>query len=132
MFENTTSSKQQGNIGIARAIYEYTKRGYSVLLPLTDSNKYDLVLEKDGIFSRVQVKTTSLKEPSSKPGVYRAILEARGGGGNHPKVVKRQNGDYDILFILTVDDECWSIPEVAITAHASLAVGTEKYSQFKF
>lgn len=115
---------------MARAIYEYTRLGYTVLIPMTDSNKYDIVIEKDGCFKRVQVKTTSLREPSSKPGVYRAIIESRGGVQAN-KVIQRKSGDYDILFVMTVEDGCWSIPEDVITAKSTITVGTAKYQSYK-
>lgn len=131
MFDDLSSTKKQGNLGVARALYEYSRLGYTVLTPLTDCNTYDIVVEREGVFQRVQVKTTSLREPKSREGVYRVIIESRGGGGKNPKVTKRCQGDYDLLFVMTVDGDCWSIPEEVITSSAALAVGTPKYQSYK-
>jgi len=58
-FENidTKVPKRQGNVGVAKAVYEYTKRGYTVLMPMSDSDKYDMVVD-DGDLHKVQVKTS--------------------------------------------------------------------------
>lgn len=48
----------QGNVGLGRAIAYYTEKGYTVMLPLNDTQKYDLVIDKDGLLQRVSVKTT--------------------------------------------------------------------------
>lgn len=37
---DVTVPKKQGNVGVARAVYEYTKRGFTVLMPTSDSDKY--------------------------------------------------------------------------------------------
>ncbi len=60
MIEQTTTLRQ-GGVGLARAIYEYQKTGYTVCIPLIDAQDYDLVIEKDGTFHSVQCRTTSVK-----------------------------------------------------------------------
>ena len=37
------NSKRQGNIGIGAAIAWFTVHGYTVSIPLTDSQDYDLI-----------------------------------------------------------------------------------------
>ena len=39
------SSKQKGNIGLSRAILFFTINGYNISLPLTESTKYDLIVD---------------------------------------------------------------------------------------
>ena len=39
----------------------YIERGYRILVSLVDSHGYDFVIEKDGLFSRVNVKVAGLK-----------------------------------------------------------------------
>ena len=56
-----TVPKKQGNVGVARAIYEYSRRGYTVLLPASDSDKYDMVVDVNGTLYKVQVKTSRCK-----------------------------------------------------------------------
>ncbi len=50
--------KHFGNIAVIRAMKYFAELGYSVLLPLGDYQKYDLVVEKGERFFRVQCKAT--------------------------------------------------------------------------
>jgi hypothetical protein len=53
------NSKKKGNIGIAEAILYFTRLGYVVALPLTDSQSYDLIID-DGVgLKRIQAKFSS-------------------------------------------------------------------------
>jgi hypothetical protein len=36
---------------------ELAKAGYGVAFPMGENRRYDLIIEKDGVLSRVQVKT---------------------------------------------------------------------------
>lgn len=120
-------TKQKGLVGIGSAIQYFTEHGYAVLMPLVDANKYDFVIELDGKFSRIQVKTTSYQRNTN---TYEVILESRGGPGGKFHTPISQN-DYDILFILTEDKRRWLIPMNKITSTTGLTVGTDKYSEFQ-
>lgn len=48
-----------GDIGEAKAIFEFTRYGIPVLLPMSDNLPYDLVVDCLGKFLKVQVKTCS-------------------------------------------------------------------------
>lgn len=122
-------SKQKGLIGVCRAMYEYTQQGYTVLQPLIDANKYDFVIEKNNVFQRVQVKTSTHISPNNAVISYDVVLESRGNRQYNSK--KFQVGDYDLLFVMTELGDCWSIPATEITSTTSLTVGTVKYSRYK-
>lgn len=53
-------TKNIGNIGEAVAIAEFSKLNIPVLLPFGDNLPYDMVIELNGVFKRIQVKTTEL------------------------------------------------------------------------
>lgn len=92
----------QGDIGLAEAIAFFTREGYSVCLPLTDSQKFDLVVVKERP-ETVQIKTTTCK---NSRGHY--IVDLRTRGGNHTqrgKASLREDGDYELLFVLTEEGE---------------------------
>jgi hypothetical protein len=139
-FDNIQTSvpKKQGNLGVARAIYEYTKLGYTVLVPLSDSDKYDLVIDTGINLVKVQVKTSNCKARSykyNKTG-WAVNLATKGGNTTKNSVKGRQPTDYDLLFVLTADSRCWSIPTVELgTAQHSINVGATgnraKYTQFE-
>lgn len=127
IFENTKNTKKQGDIGEARAISEYTLMGYTVSVPISDSSKYDLIIEKSGKIKTVQVKTTNQK---SKYGIYIVELSTTGGNQSFYTRRKRNLKDYDILFVLSSDNECWSIPSSHFDAKCALNLGN-KYDRYK-
>jgi len=53
-------TKQKGEISEAVILAEFMKLGFAVLQPFGDNQPYDLVVEKDGKFFRIQCKTGKL------------------------------------------------------------------------
>jgi len=49
-------TKNKGDLGVLHAQLDLARRGYGVLLPLTEHETFDLVAYKDHRFLRVQVK----------------------------------------------------------------------------
>ena len=125
----TSISKLQGNVGVARAIYEYTKMGYTVLMPLSDSDKYDMVIDNGNQLLKVQVKTSRCQSPS---GGYSINLKTSGGNTKTNTIRKRDSNDYDLLFTLVEDGRCWNIPTKDLgDAGSSIVVGASKYNEFQ-
>lgn len=59
MFENVINSKKQGDVGMCYAIAYYSRLGWTVSIPITDSQDYDLLVENtDNNILKVQVKTS--------------------------------------------------------------------------
>lgn len=46
------TNKDKGRAGISAAIAYYGMNGYTVSIPLNDTQDYDLVIEKDNIFKK--------------------------------------------------------------------------------
>ena len=106
MFENCKNTKAQGNIGIAYAIAHYVSSGYTVSIPMNDSQEYDLVVDIDGFLNKVQVKTTGSKTPY---GIYTVTL--RNCGGTNGSVYGRVNSSsVDLVFILTASGDMYEVP----------------------
>jgi hypothetical protein len=130
-------SKKQGNVGVSRAVYEYTKRGYTVLFPLSDSDKYDMVIDDGESLKRVQVKTSRCHAAGGKYDKtgYQVNLATKGGNAKINTSRSRNDGDYDVLFVLVETGECWSIPVTALTARTAIVVGATgrgaKYDEFR-
>ena len=53
---NFNTNKQKENCGLGMAIAYFSTNGYTVSIPLNDTQDYDLIVEKNGILQRVQVK----------------------------------------------------------------------------
>ncbi|QIG66217.1 hypothetical protein KNV09_gp192 [Vibrio phage Athena] len=121
IFSNCINSKKQGDVGEAYANYILTRLGYVVAKPLCDSAKYDLIAEKDSKLYRVQVKTSKYKKPS---GNYAFSLSTDGGNKSRNTVVERKDGDYDLLVLVSSDQQCWIVPEREITARKEMTAGS--------
>lgn len=127
-FIDCTVPKKQGNVGVARAIYEYSRRGYTVLLPASDSDKYDMIVDVNGTLYKVQVKTSRCKVGDK----YQINLATKGGNTKTNTIRGREFADYDWLFCLTDDGACWSIPAIALgDSKHSIVVSSVKYKQYK-
>lgn len=58
----TLSTQEKGLASEAKAISYLVDRGFTVLEPFGDNERYDIVIEDDGEFERIQVKTGKLKD----------------------------------------------------------------------
>lgn len=86
------NTQRKGDYAVARAIATFTRIGYDVLLPLTESAAYDLVVEREGVLKRVQVRYTSTREVD-----LRRIHSNSSGY----VVKKTKTNAYDWLYVLS-------------------------------
>jgi len=101
------TNREIGRIGLSMAINYFTIEGYTVSLPLNDTQWYDMVVEKDKQFYTIQCKSTMTEDDTislrscggTKGTVYDNII-------NHPEL--------DYLFAVNKNLECWLIPVSAI------------------
>lgn len=101
-----STNKEKGNSGLGMAIAYFSTNGYTVSIPLNDTQDYDLVIEKNGILETVQVKSTGCK---TKYNVYQVALKSCGGtkGDTYKTLIDTQ---VDYLFILTEEMKMYFIP----------------------
>jgi hypothetical protein len=122
--------KRQGNVGMASAIYYFTKNGFNVSIPLTDSQEYDILVEdSEGALYRVQVKTTRYNRRGTGP--YEASLMV--SGGNRTGIGKKRMisvSKCDIVYILCEDGSQYLLPTKIIYGKKNIALGIE-YRRFK-
>ena len=126
IFEHCINSKEQGSVGEARAIYEYTKLGYVVCKPFKDCD-YDLIIEKNGKMERVQIKTTT-QIPKEK--YFVCNLRVLGGNQSFNTAKNRNPNSYDVLFVLAQNNECWSIPTNTFNALTTLTLD-KRFESYK-
>lgn len=117
---------QQGNVGLGRAIAYYTSRGLPVMVPLNDSQKYDLVID-EGTLKRVSVKTTRGKDIR---GNFMVQLKNTTLGASHNTIRKFNNESCDILFVVTRDYTMYEIPTGEIKSTCNLTL-SRKYDRFR-
>ena len=120
-------SKNIGNSSLDIAISYFTCNGYTVSIPLNDTQDYDLIVEKNFQLYRVQVKGTSFK---TRYDIYQVALKSSGGTkGVVYKTVKDTNAE--LLFVVTGDNKLYLIPISEIKNFYTLNLGKDydKYLQ---
>ena len=96
------TNKDKGRAGLSLAIAYYGTQGYTISLPLNDTQWYDLIIEKDGVFQTVQCKFTASKNNE---------ISLRSTGGTKGSVYDNLlNHNLDILFCADKDMNMYSIP----------------------
>jgi hypothetical protein len=91
-------SKEIGNYGELRFALSSFENGFSVLQPFSDSRPYDFVLEKQGRFLRVQVKTCGA--PLDEKGCFRFGV---GHGKSSKKIYTSEHTDIIVCYIKSLD-----------------------------
>jgi hypothetical protein len=119
------NTKQLGDVGLGKAIAYFTSQGYTVSIPLTDSQDYDLVVGIGyGIF-RVQVKATSFKRR-----YYEVSLTVKGGNRSSTGKIKKIDKEIvDMLYIATPDQD-YVIPIEFVKGNSMINLGPG-YDKFK-
>ena len=122
LFDN---NKNIGNTSLGIAISYFTSNGYTVSIPLNDTQDYDLVVDMNNRLYRIQVKGTSFK---TKYGIYQVALKSTGGTkGKVYKTVKDTN--VELLFVVTKEKNMYLIPINIIKNAYTLNLGNnyDKY-----
>ena len=125
-FRRLANPRVQGNAGLGIAIAYFTRIGVHVAIPLTDTQRYDLIIEHEERLQRVQVKTTTMKQGRGYNVHLRTI------GGNKSQIVARDfhPSDYEWLFVVCGDATAYLIPTTAITSRAALFL-SRKYEPYR-
>lgn len=120
------TNKEKGNSGMGLAIAYFTTNGYIVSIPLNDTQDYDLIVEKNNILKRVQVKSTGCK---TKYGNYQVSLKSCGGtkGRTYKTIIETE---VELIFIVTENKKMYLIPKEIIKNKATLNL-CSKYSQYQ-
>lgn len=124
--------KKQGDVGLGIAIGYFASQGYTVCVPLTDSQDYDLIIELKSQLKRVQVKTTTCKTPY---GSYDLNLRVCGGNRSGTGKVKLFDPlKVDYVFAVTELMDMYLIPSCDIRGKRSISLGKfwSKYNIGKF
>lgn len=120
------NTRQKGNIAVGMAIAYYTAEGYTISIPLNDSQDYDLVVDIDGFLNKIQVKYTSEKADS---GYYKVGLRSISGSSKLSyKTVP--NTDIDYLFIVTANRYQYILPLLDITTVSTITLN-DKLEQYR-
>ena len=127
MFENCINTKKQGDLGLGKAIGWLCSKGFTVSLPLTDSQDYDLIVDISDKLCRVQVKTTSY----FRDGAFNINLSVKGGNRSYNTIKQFDKTKVEYVFAVTSNDDMYFIPSEVITAKSNMNLG-KKYKEYKF
>ena len=118
------SNKEKGNAGLGIAIAYYSANGYTVSIPLNDTQDYDLIVDKNNFLKKVQVKATSCKTKYNR---YQVALKSCGGtkGETYKTIIDTK---IDEVFVVTDTMEMFIIPIEEIKNKTTLNL-CEKYEK---
>lgn len=120
------NTKQKGNIGIGAAIAYFSKIGWTVSTPLTDSQDYDIIVDDGDFLYKVQVKYVAAKAPS---GNY--TIPLRSISGTTKTEYKTVIDSYiDYLFVVDAEYNWYLFPISAVTNKSTLTITQELKDKF--
>ena len=125
---STAGTKKQGDVGVGRAIAYFTGLGYSVSVPLTESQRYDLVVDDESRLYRVEVKTT--RHRRNEKSSYIVLLSTQ--GGNRTWSGKKRAfsmDDADLVFVSTDGGNNYLFPSDLLDGKSNLSL-TSKLDRY--
>ena len=122
------NSKRKGSIAVGEAIAYFISTGISVFVPVSDCDKYDLVVDQNRKFKRIQCKYSNDREKSRA-----FIIDLRTFGGYREKTyhTKYLDEDFDYLFIYCSNGDKYLIPAEKLLGMSQIAVGIKSWRQYK-
>lgn len=110
------------------AISWFARQGWTVCVPLTDSQPYDLIVDDDGTLYRVSVKTTTRLTPQN---TYEVSLRTKGGNQSRETVKFFDPNESDLLFVACMDGTNYLIPTARVEGRSTITVAGEKYADYQ-
>ena len=97
------TNKDKGRAGLAIGIAYFGTHGYTISVPLNDTQWYDFIAERNGIFYTVQCKATASKDNA---------IDLRSTGGTKGKMYDNvlNHPQLDFLFCLDKELNMYVIP----------------------
>ena len=105
-------TKREGEVAEAAFKYKALTLGLKVLVPLGDSERYDVVIHSGRKFSRVQVRSTRTMSRWKMYSVA-SCYKINHGSGRATEHVPYTEKEIDILAVLLVPEDTWYILPVA-------------------
>ena len=119
-------TKTKGDLGVLKASADLCAKGYLVCMPLSEHTPFDLVVYKNGIFQRVQVKSRRIDHRGG-------FLIAFRNSYSTSKGVQTKNVDkseIDLYCVYCIDnDACYYFNPHSFNKSVSFRVKTPKNNQ---
>ena len=115
---------QKGNLSEAVLTARLLEAGYNVLIPVGSGHRYDLVVETEGGFKKIQVKTSR---------VYKGSVVFNTCSNNKGYARRSYHGEVDLFGVYCQElNECYLIPvEDAGKSQMMLQIQPSKNNQTK-
>ena len=124
------NSRKQGDVGTGYAITYFLSKGYTVAIPISDSQSYDLIIEKGGKMERVQCKTSFKK---NEFGVYRIELRTVSNTrGKKLDIRKPSKKNFDSLFVTDGDGKMYLIPATEVDGRNCMSLAIRQHQVVRF
>lgn len=120
--------KEKGDLAVAHAISYFMTNGYEVCLPIGDKRPYDLVVELEGMLSRVQIKYAGWYSGDKK---YKAALRTMGGNQSYHTAKKYDANDFDLLFVYVENSRKFLIPWSKLINRNSVSIEASKFAEYE-
>ena len=117
----------QGTIGVGIAIGYYSSHGYIVSVPLTDIQKYDLLIDNGDGIKKVQVKTARRRINGKYEVELRTVCPKK---TTKNIITKFDSSLVDYLFIALDDGRKYNIPcsEINVKSGITITKKLDRYS----
>jgi len=120
------NSKDKGDLGELIVMTQALTKGYTVCKPFGDNKRYDLLFDKDGVFSRIQVKHIN---PDNKGRISLSLFTVM---HNSDKKAKQQytrvqytSKEVDFIAIVNAhNNEVYMIPMTELDGQSTLRLRT--------
>lgn len=123
-------TKDKGDLGVLKAQVDLAEKGWLSLRPQTEHAPFDLVIYKDGIFKRVQVKYRSLDKNGKLEIKFLSYWSNK--TGVHKSPVEISEIDIICVYCPELDDCCYiSTSEVLDKMSLCLRVESPKNNKWK-
>jgi hypothetical protein len=121
-------TKNKGDIGVLKVQVALAEQGYTILIPLSEHQSFDIVAYQNGAFKRIQVKFRSMKKNGIIEVPFKSSWSDR--HGVHTKYVDKQ--DIDVYAVYCPEtDECYFLNPSQFGDVVSLRVNAPKNNQVK-
>lgn len=101
-------SKAQGELTELMFYTLAYRKGWIVSKPFGDNARYDFIVDATGRLSRVQVKSTSVKDHTGRHDRYTAVI-AHGCKGK----LRYTKNDVDLIAVYVIPENAWYIIPIA-------------------
>lgn len=133
-FQQAPGARNLRSAAIGEAVRWFLERGYNPSIPV-ETARYDLIVESDRGFQRVQVKSATTKSAYGNWNVRACRLQYDSAmsvttAGKRRSVTYTEN-EIDYFFVVTADNTKYLIPLAVTTTSAGKLVLGKKYAKFK-